>query len=234
MAAISVLAIECATEVCSVALIAGGQVWEKQVHSHDKHSETLLPMVRQVLDDADCSTTSLTLVAAGIGPGSFTGVRTAVSVAQGLALGWNLPLMGVGTLEALALCSPIIRPQRVLVMLDARMSEVYASVMDVDPATAAVVSVQAATVLRPAQLAQWLNTPVDQAVTSGCQGYADAMGDLPYPSTTGIPLASQIARIAVARYLQTTSYPIEDCQPLYVRNHVALTIKERELLGRAA
>ncbi|MGL4574186.1 MAG: tRNA (adenosine(37)-N6)-threonylcarbamoyltransferase complex dimerization subunit type 1 TsaB [Burkholderiaceae bacterium] len=232
MASSKILSIECATDLCSVALLGAGDPRRTEDKTRDKHSETLIPMVQQLLRDADIQPTELTLLAAGIGPGSFTGVRTAVSVAQGLALGWNLPLMGVCTLDALALTAAQPGKRRVLAIIDARMQEVYASVMDVQGDTAT--QVQPPVVIAPHLLADWLNEPVDVVAGYGLDSYAAYIQKLGVPVITANADALQVARIARSRFVPGSQYQPEDCQPLYVRNDVALTIAQRALVGQAA
>src|SRR5579871_2716503 len=120
-----VLALDAATEVCSVALLCDEQLIERAQEAGKAHSEHLLAMVREVLAEAQLTLGALEGIIASIGPGAFTGVRITVSVAQGLAFGAGLPALGVSTLEALALQALGTSPGRALACLDARMGEVY-------------------------------------------------------------------------------------------------------------
>jgi tRNA threonylcarbamoyladenosine biosynthesis protein TsaB len=232
MVSSKILSIECATDICSVALLGAGDPRRAEDKTRDKHSETLIPMVQQLLRDAGVQPTELTLLAAGVGPGAFTGVRTAVSVAQGLALGWNLPLMGVCTLDALALAAAQLDKRRVLAVMDARMQEVYASVVDVHGDTAT--QVQPPVVIAPSLLRDWLDGQVDVAVGYGLDGYTADIQQLDAPVIVAAPDALRVARIARSRFVPGSLYRPEDCQPLYVRNDVALTIAQRALVGQAA
>jgi len=119
-----VLAIDTATERCSVALHASGTMYERAVSTARSHAELILPMVGEVLDESGLALADLDAIAFGRGPGAFTGVRIAVGVAQGLGLGTGLPLVGVSTLAAVAL-QYADRGATVLVCMDARMQEVY-------------------------------------------------------------------------------------------------------------
>src|SRR3989338_7200618 len=118
----NVLALDTSTEYCSVALWRDGAVIGHCELVGQKHSEVLIEMVDSLLRDAGVKLTQLDGIAFGMGPGSFTGVRIACGAAQGLALGANLPVAGVCTLQALAEASG--KP-RVIAALDARMGEIY-------------------------------------------------------------------------------------------------------------
>jgi tRNA threonylcarbamoyladenosine biosynthesis protein TsaB len=222
-----ILALECATAQCSVALVHAGKTWQRTVPERSQHSEAVLPLVAQVLDEAEVARSTLTHIAAGIGPGAFTGVRTAISVAQGLALGLQLPLLGIGTLEALALQVPLPRPARVASVLDARMHEVYAAVLEVDPQAGTVHTVAAPTVLSPAQLAAWLPAGVEVCIGNAFAVYGAEFTNLIMECINALPQASSVAHLALQRLGTRPAWPVQDCQPLYVRNRVALTEQER-------
>ncbi|AGJ61476.1 Uncharacterized protein YeaZ [Candidatus Moranella endobia PCVAL] len=122
-----ILAIDSTTAACSAALMLDNEVvLERFVVAPREHTQLILPMVDSLLAEADISLYSLDAIAFGRGPGSFTGVRISICIAQGLALGANLQLIGVSTLAALAegawrrtgIC-------KVLTAIDARMGEVY-------------------------------------------------------------------------------------------------------------
>ena len=118
----NILAVETSTEYCSAALWLDGALSERCELAGQRHSQLLVPMVDELLQEAGLKLAQLDGIAFGMGPGSFTGVRIACGVAQGLALGANLPVVGVCTLQALAQAS---RHDRVIAALDARMGEIY-------------------------------------------------------------------------------------------------------------
>ena len=122
----NILAIETATDACSCALEFSGTVTTRHAVEPRRHTELLLPMIDEVLAGAGVELGALDAIAFGRGPGSFTGLRIACSVAQGLGFGADCPLVAVSTLQVVAVGMHRSRgTPRVLVALDARMGEVY-------------------------------------------------------------------------------------------------------------
>jgi len=120
------LAIETATECCSVALYVDGEVISEDETAPQRHNEAVLPMCERVLARAQVSLAQLDAIAFGRGPGAFTGVRLAASVAQGIALARDLPVIPVSSLAALAQAACVrLKVSQVLTCMDARMQEVY-------------------------------------------------------------------------------------------------------------
>ena len=122
-----ILAIETSTEYCSLALWQDGVLLEKSENVGQKHSEILISMLDGLLQEGGIKLAQLDGIAFGEGPGSFTGVRIACGVAQGLALGASLPVIGICTLQAVAQGSG---KNKVIAALDARMAEVYFAVYE--------------------------------------------------------------------------------------------------------
>ena len=121
-----ILAIDTATEACSVALWNDGTVNAHFELCPREHTQRILPMVQDILTTSGTSLTDINALAYGRGPGSFTGVRIGIGIAQGLALGAELPMIGVSTLMTMA--QGAWRKNgatRVLAAIDARMGEVY-------------------------------------------------------------------------------------------------------------
>lgn len=128
-----ILAIDTATEGCSVALGIGDRLVERYVELERGHAERILPMIDAVLAEGGVALTQLDALAFGRGPGGFTGLRLAASVAQGLAFGADLGVVPVSDLAAVAQRARQLEPaaRRVLVVNDARMREVYWAEYDV-------------------------------------------------------------------------------------------------------
>ena len=128
-----ILALETATEACSAALLIDGEVIERFEIAPRRHTDIILPMVAELLADAGIATQNLDAVAFGAGPGSFTGVRVATSIAQGIALAHDLPVVRMSCLAVLALggaqahaCATVVP------VMDARRQEIYFAVYQVD------------------------------------------------------------------------------------------------------
>lgn len=122
---LSILALDTCTESCSAAVSHQGVVYSEQADAPREHSQRLLPMVKSVLAQAQLKLQDVDVIAYGRGPGSFTGIRICTSITQGLALGQELPVIGVSTLAAMAQSAIDKGAKQVLAAIDARMGEVY-------------------------------------------------------------------------------------------------------------
>ncbi|MEM9243288.1 MAG: tRNA (adenosine(37)-N6)-threonylcarbamoyltransferase complex dimerization subunit type 1 TsaB [Pseudomonadota bacterium] len=123
---ISILAFDTATEACSAALLANGHLYSRFELAPRQHNRLILPMIEALLAEANMRLADLDALAFSDGPGSFTGIRIAAGIAQGLALGLNLPVIVVSTLQTLAQsCYRQFNHPRILAALDAGMSQIY-------------------------------------------------------------------------------------------------------------
>lgn len=121
-----ILALDTCTETCSAALIANGNVYAEIADAPREHSQRLLPMVDTLLKQAGIKVNEIDVIAYGRGPGSFTGIRICTSMTQGLALGHDLPVIGISTLAAMAqMAISEHGASHVVSAIDARMNEVY-------------------------------------------------------------------------------------------------------------
>lgn len=223
-----ILAIETSTELASAALWQDARVTQKEISGVHTHSQTVLPMVQELLKEAGIGLSQCDAIAFGSGPGSFTGVRTACGVTQGLAFGCDLPVVPVVTLLAMAqACREECGAGEVLVVLDARMGEVYwAQYRYADGWQ---------TVLEPRLSAPSTVMANGEAVVcgNGLAAYPEAFANLgaraAYPHI--MPHARYVATLAHDAYIAGGGVAARDAQPLYVRDKVALTTEER--LARA-
>ncbi|GAB3354161.1 MULTISPECIES: tRNA (adenosine(37)-N6)-threonylcarbamoyltransferase complex dimerization subunit type 1 TsaB [Chromohalobacter] len=124
----TLLALDASTSACSCALWRDGHVISRYRDAPRQHTQLLMPMVDDVLAEAGVGLSDLDALAYGRGPGSFTGLRIAAGTAQGLAFALECPLIGVSTLEALALAAHRrLHARYVVAAMDARMDEIYAA-----------------------------------------------------------------------------------------------------------
>lgn len=214
------LALDTATEVCTVALWVAGGVLERN-ESGGKHAERLLPMVNALLAEAGLALKQLDAIAFGRGPGSFTGLRIGAGVTQGLAFGANLPVIPISSLAALA---QGVDAARVVAAFDARMQQVYWGTYQRGP-DGLMTSVTPETVVHPAAAP----LPAGQGwliAGSGWDIYKDILE--PRASASGgsglpgvIPQARHLAVLALSRFQAGDVVPPEMAVPVYIRDDVA-------------
>jgi tRNA threonylcarbamoyladenosine biosynthesis protein TsaB len=226
--------------MCSVALARDGAIDEIAERAGQTHSERILPMIdgllaRHLITLADCDA-----IAFGAGPGSFTGLRIACGIAQGLAWGADKLVLPVSNLTALALCgadhlvsASTAAPHLIAVAIDARLGECYWALFEsVDgrlrersaPALAAADEL-------PALLASYdIALLVGNAAAAFQQLRGIASHDLPIAAAG----AGVIARLAQVDWLAGRAVRAAAAAPIYVRERVALTIDERHALAEAA
>jgi tRNA threonylcarbamoyladenosine biosynthesis protein TsaB len=233
---VRILALDTATEACSVALLssAGGSLDAAEIIGRyeevgKSHAQQVLGMIEAVLAEAEAPLSTLDAVAASIGPGSFTGVRISVAVAQGLAFGASLPIVPVTTLEALALQALRDGADYALACLDARMGEVYWGCFTADPGRGVAAS-SAAAVGPPGSVI----LPEGRTCGGVGRGFAayPALALLPGLMvdprlSRALPDARDFARLGALRFGLGEACDAAELQPLYLRDKVALTEAER-------
>ncbi len=222
-----VLALETSTEYCSVALWLDGVVSSRCEAVGQKHSERLMAMIDELLQATGNRLQALDGIAFGMGPGSFTGVRIACGVAQGLALGANLPVAGVCTLEALAEASG---HDRVIAVLDARMGEIYHAAYERQGGRWGAASEPCLCRPEDAPVVTgegWFAAGSGFAV-NGVALEARYAGQLHGVDGSAVPQAAAIAALGAARLLRGEGKDAAQALPLYLRDKVALTTRERE------
>lgn len=215
------LAIDTATERCSVALRLDGKVVERSSDQPRGAADLVLPMVESVLKEAGVRLADLDGIAYGRGPGAFTGVRIGVGVVQGLAFGAELQTVGVSNLAAVA--QQVARPgDRILVCMDARMEQVYWS------SFAREQDAELVTPLAPERV------DAPDAVTDGDFNVLAGTGFKAYAQlrarlATGtrlvheavLPKARDIALLAETEFRAGRARPATEAEPVYIRDQVA-------------
>ena len=238
------LAFELATEACSVAVWVDGQVRERFELAPRRHAELALPWAGELLAEAGIAKSQLDAIAVGRGPGAFTGVRLAIAVAQGIALALDRPIVPVSTLAALAMraatlpgprdeAQPGVAGTRVLAAIDARMHEVYVGRFSLVEGHAIALSDE--TIVAPDGVA----LPEDGHGWRGVGTGFDAVGGmlrqrlvdrLVVVDTAALPHAADVARLAAAAYERGEALAADRVEPAYLRNNVALTLADQQLL----
>lgn len=222
----NILAIETATEVLSLALGAGARVHETTLAAGNRQAELILGEIDALLRRAGLGVRDLDAIAFGAGPGSFTGLRIACGVAQGIAAARALPVLGVGTLVALAEASGAARA---LACLDARMGEVYHAAFE--RRNGALHEIIPAGLARP----DALPLPPDGGWTGCGPGFAahraalvarlGARLDAVRPEV--LPTAAAVLRLAAPRFAAGEGSDPAAAAPVYLRDRVALKTAER-------
>jgi tRNA threonylcarbamoyladenosine biosynthesis protein TsaB len=216
-------ALETSTDWCSVALWTDGEIAALERRAGNRHSELALPMLEKLLGNLPGKRT-LDAVAFGAGPGAFTGLRIACGLAQGLAFGGGLPVIGISTLEALAQESGAAR---VVACIDARMREVYYAALEKRAGRwHEVIAAQCV----PPQSAP--KPPGDGwiGVGTGFEAYGEALRGKVEVIRPGIhPTAVAVAQLAAPRLAAGEGVDASEAAPVYLRDKVALTQEE---LGR--
>jgi tRNA threonylcarbamoyladenosine biosynthesis protein TsaB len=224
-----VLALDAATEACSVALLSGDETIGRFAMGGLSAAPQLLAMVEAVLAEARMTLTMLDGMVSSIGPGAFTGVRISVAVAQGLAFGAGLRLAAVTTLEALALQAIRKGAERALACLDARMGEVYWGCYAAD-AERGLIAMGPASVGPPQSVV--LPLPgIYHGIGRGFTAYP-SLGtltglELTPEGSDALPNAREFARLGALRLRRGEGLDPADLKPLYLRDKVALTEAER-------
>ena len=212
-------AIETSTEWCSVAVWSDGEIAALERRAGNRHSELALPMLEKLLRK-----NQLDAVAFGAGPGAFTGLRIACGLAQGLAFGRGLPVMGISTFEALA---QEAGATRVVACIDARMREVYYAALE--KRAGRWREIVAAQCVAPLSAPQppgdgWIG------VGSGFEAYpGELAGKVSMVRSAVHPTALSVAQLAAPRLAAGEGVDAAFAAPVYVRDKVAFTKAE---LGR--
>lgn len=218
-----ILAIETATEYCSVALWLDGELRERAASAPREHARRVLPWAEALLDEAGLVRADLDAIAVGCGPGAFTGVRLAVALGQGMALGLGVPLIAVSTLAALAWQAPA---GRVLAVLDARMGELYCGAFirgeDGIPRRLGDEWLAAPEAVCPPEAADWFGIGSGVGILAKLDRPPMWLLDF---DATAWPSARAVATLAASG--EWPAWAPEAVEPAYLRDRVALTLSEQ-------
>jgi tRNA threonylcarbamoyladenosine biosynthesis protein TsaB len=236
MSALRLLALDTATEQMAVAVTDGEREFCAQEAGGARASQRLLPLVFELLHAAGLQAAQLDAVAFGRGPGAFTGLRTATSVAQGLALGIGCPVLPIDSLMIVAEGARVRRAVGSLwVVMDARMDEVYAGAY-VFGNERWQVRHEAALLTLPALHALWQADPPRAVAGSALAAFGERLlcGSARRIDDAGADRAAALARLARAAWARDEMTDAAQALPLYLRDKVALTTAERGAARAAA
>jgi tRNA threonylcarbamoyladenosine biosynthesis protein TsaB len=255
----NLLAFDTSTDAMSIAVsrtglygVSGAQLWQHTAPGGAQTSTGLIPAILALLQDAGLRLTELDAICFGSGPGSFTGLRTACSVAQGLALGANVPVLAVDSLLAVAeeaRHTALATQGRgvVTALLDARMDELYAATYRYDAGL--WVECQPSALVRPEDLTPWEgNAAAGAGAAMGCPWamagnvftvYGERVAAASPAAAAAqriaaLPTAAAMLRLAPAMLAQGMAVSAEHAMPRYVRDKVAKTTAERAAEKAAA
>ncbi len=220
------LALDTATEACSVALNIDGEIIEHFEMLPRRHSRELLKMIDQLLADNKVKLSEMDALAFGRGPGAFTGLRVATAMVQGLAFAVDKPVVAVSTLQTLAQEGlRVHKAGSVLTAIDARMGEVYWGAFREQNGLMQPVMDESVTapalVVKPEGDDQWFGMGTgwlfrEELAVSVIDCQADAY-----------PRAGDVALLAVSNFENGFAVPAEQAMPVYLRDKVALKKSER-------
>lgn len=220
------LALDTSTEVCSAALFVNGEICERFEITPKAHTKLLLPMIQSLLAEAELNLTQLDALAFGCGPGSFTGLRIATGVVQGLAFGADLPVVPISTLAALA---QNFSQDLSFVATDARIGEIFWGIYQKN--TDGFVELVGKEAVLPVSQIQFLEKNAI-GIGSGWRVYETELmektrGFVSKIESDVLPHSSIIAKLGVYGFERGLGVAAELAQPVYLRDKVAQTEKER-------
>ena len=231
------LAIETSTDMLSLAIAStqgdASEVWAHTSQGGAKSSQLVLPEIVRLMEEAQIRFSDLTAVVFGKGPGSFTGLRTACSVAQGLAFGAGVPVLPIDTLLAVAEDARFQNAQRFFVAMDARMDQVYTAAYEWRSEWQCV---QSPSVQSPEDICvptEWKDLDfitVGNAWDAFATRWPNALSS---KHMHAMPTAQALLRLAPIAFEQGLAVLPEQALPIYIRDKVAQTTLEREQLKLA-
>lgn len=243
MTNLTLLALDTSTEACSVALLYNGEKTYLNELAQRTHAKRILPMVDEILTDSGLKLNQLDALAFGRGPGSFTGVRVGAAIAQGLALGADLPVIPISNLTAMAQAAfELYQAENVAAAIDARMNEVYFSQLVREKKCTdfgkffvwknlipeQVCSPEKALVQLANSTALNIATSTALRVGTGWNAYAQFATKGLTGSDIELPDARYMLELARVEWLQQKTISALEIEPIYLRNEVTW----KKLAGR--
>ncbi|GGI73270.1 tRNA (adenosine(37)-N6)-threonylcarbamoyltransferase complex dimerization subunit type 1 TsaB [Shewanella hanedai] len=228
---LTILSLDTCTESCSAALSVKGQIFSELAVVPREHSQRILPMVDSVLSQANISLSDVDLIAYGRGPGSFTGIRICTSMTQGLALGQDIPVIGLSALQTMA--QTVFDHQgavQVICAIDARMGEIYWGQFVFNNGLAELVGLETVTAPNLATLELDKSLSII-ACGTGFETYPQLLElceNITLTQEIQFPDAKSMLSLAKAGYTQGLSTSVDDLAPVYVRD----TVTWKKLPGR--
>jgi len=229
-----ILAIDTATEQCSATVVADDATWSRVAPTARAHADLILPMIDDVLRESALKLGDMDCLAFGRGPGSFTGVRIAVSVIQGLALAADKPVVGVSNLAAVAQQAVSVHTMPtggdILVCMDARMQEVYWAHYrvglggNVELVGSEQVSPPAAVTCAAVDRRLPASGVETLGVGTGWRAYSELGRRFPELRVDAslLPRAQEVAHLAIAEFRAGRAVSAAAAQPVYLRDQVAV------------
>lgn len=223
------LAIETCSDACSAALLIDGEINSEFQRAPQKHSELILPMCERLLASAQLDRSQLDVIAFSRGPGSFTGVRIGTSVAQGMAFALDLPVVPVSTLAVVAQHAfRLTNEQTILVLMDARMREVYAGLYQLNELRVMAPLVHES-LCTPEDVAKLVTVDAFGA-GNAWQEYQTQLDAKNIAALTGwrddiLPHAHDVAVLGQVDFLAGKGLAAEHALPVYLRNNVVQSKK---------
>jgi len=221
-----ILAIDTATEACSVALYLDGEISRQYRVAPREHSHIILPMIDQLLAESGNRVSDLDALAFGRGPGSFMGVRIAAGVTQGIAFAWDIPVVPISTLAAIAqTANAESGATHVLSAIDARMHEVYWAAYRLSE-DGCMHLVGEESVIAPDQVSRpdgggWTGAGSGWAAYGECLGTAIGADVLAGQLDDCLPTAESIVKLALVEFEAGRHVPATEAVPVYLRDNVA-------------
>jgi len=227
-----ILAVDTATEACSAALYIDGEIQERFQLAPRIHTQLVLPMIDELMAEAELRPQQLDGLAFGCGPGSFTGIRIATGIIQGIAYGADLPVVRVSTLAAISqACLQKTTHDTIFTAVDARMNEIYWAVYERDAEGYAQL------------IGKEVVQPANEIDALGLSGYGIGSGWLSYEQILKERLAEQlqgfdaeylphsreIALLGAVGMKRGLDVSVGEAMPVYLRDKVAKTTAERVL-----